>query len=84
MLSEAVGSHDRVVTAKHANHVWHVDLTTVPLGAGFWAPWLPFALAQSWPMGWWVAVVIDHFSRRAMGISVFERKPDAVAVRSFL
>ncbi len=26
----------RVVTAKYPNHVWHVDLTTVPTGAGFW------------------------------------------------
>ena len=46
MPSEAVGSTDRVVTAKRANHVWHTDLTTVPTGAGFWAPWLPFALPQ--------------------------------------
>jgi hypothetical protein len=25
-------------TAKRANHVWHLDLTTVQTGAGFWAP----------------------------------------------
>ena len=81
---EAVAEHGRAVTAKRANHVWHVDLTAVPIGAGFWAPWLPFALAQSSPFGWWVTVVVDHFSRRAMGVSVSGRKPDAVAVRSFL
>ena len=34
------------VTAKCPNHVWHVDLTTVPTTAGFWASWLPFALPQ--------------------------------------
>jgi transcriptional regulator with XRE-family HTH domain len=28
----------RVVTAKHPNHVWHVDLTTVPTSVGIWAP----------------------------------------------
>ena len=35
----------RVVTAKRPNHVWHVDLTTVPTAAGFWTSWLPFAVA---------------------------------------
>ncbi|MBP90676.1 MAG: hypothetical protein CMJ64_28855, partial [Planctomycetaceae bacterium] len=39
----------RVVTAKEPNHVWHVDLTTVPTGSGLWTSWLPFALPQSWP-----------------------------------
>jgi len=45
----------RVVTAKHPGEIWHVDLTTVPTAAGFWAPWLPFAWPQSWPFCWWVA-----------------------------
>ena len=38
----------RVVTAKHPNHVWHVDLTVTPTSVGFWAPWLPFAFPQCW------------------------------------
>ena len=42
----------RVVAAKEPNHVWHIDLTTVPTGRGFWAPWLPFALPQRWPFCW--------------------------------
>ena len=42
----------RVVTANRPNHVWHVDLTAVPISAGFWAPWLPFALPQCWPFCW--------------------------------
>jgi len=71
MPSEASISRDRVVTAKRVNHVWHIDLTTVPTGAGFWAPWLPFAPPQCWPFCWWPAVVIDHYSRRAMGFSAF-------------
>src|SRR5262249_35301915 len=36
------------VTAKHTNHIWHVDLTTVPTSAGHWASWLPFALPMCW------------------------------------
>jgi len=56
----------RVVTAKRPNHVWHVDLSAVPISSGFWTAWLPFALPQRWPFCWWVAVVVDHFSRHAM------------------
>ena len=77
-------SDGRVVTAKRPNHVWHVDLTAAPIGAGFWCSWLPFALPQRWPFCWWVAVVVDHYSRRVMGITIFKAEPSAVAVRAFL
>ena len=39
----------RAVTAKGPNHLWHLDLTTVPTIGGFWISWLPFALPQRWP-----------------------------------
>ena len=74
----------RVVTAQRIHHVWHVDLTLVPTQLGFWASWLPFSLPQCWPFGYWVAVVIDHFSRHAMGFAVFKKYPDSRDVRSFL
>ncbi len=74
----------RIVTAKYPNHVWHVDITAVPIVSGFWAIWSPFALPQRWPFCWWVAVVIDHFSRRVMGISVWESPPSFLQVRRFL
>jgi transposase InsO family protein len=77
-------STGRVVTAKRPNHVWHLDLTTVPTVSGFWASWLPFALLQCWPFCWWVAVVIDHYSRRLIAVAVFPQKPDSVAVCRFL
>jgi len=51
-------------------HIWHVDLTAVPI-VGFWVPWLPFALLRAWPFCWWTAVAEDHFSRRAMGFRAF-------------
>ncbi len=60
----------RVVTAKKPNHVWHIDLTAVPMSGGFWAPWLPLTLPQCWPFCWWLAVAVDHYSRRAMGFAV--------------
>ncbi len=50
----------------------------------FWTSWLPFALPQSWPFCWWVAVAVDHFSRRVMGITVFRQQPTSEAVRAFL
>jgi len=74
----------RVVTAKYHNHVWHVDLTAVPTSVGFWAPWLPFALPQCRPFCWWVAAVIDHHSRRVMGIETFRNNPTTVSVSRFL
>ncbi|MCZ6690614.1 MAG: helix-turn-helix domain-containing protein [Planctomycetota bacterium] len=38
-----------IVKAKGPGHIWHIDLTAVPTGAGFWASWRPFALSQQWP-----------------------------------
>jgi transposase InsO family protein len=74
----------RVVTAKRPNHVWHADLTVVPTRAGMWASWLPFALPQCWPFCWWFAVVVDHYSRKALGYAVFKKQPTSEQVRAFL
>ena len=83
-LGPAANDTKRMVTAKYPNHVWHVDLTTVPILGGFWTSWLPFALPQCWPFCWWVAVVLDHYSRRMMGFAVFAQQPTSVQVRSLL
>ena len=77
-------STGRVVTAKYPNHVWHIDLTVVPVGQGFWCSWLPFALPQRYPFCWWVGVVVDHFSRRVMGIGVFASRPNCQQFCAFL
>jgi len=74
----------RAVTAKSPNRVWHLDLTTVPTIGGFWIPWLPFAIPQRWPFCWWVAVVVDHFSRRAIGSAHFKTEPTARDMTTFL
>ena len=56
----------RVVTAKYPNHVWHVDLTAVPTGLGFWCtPNLPFALPQRWPFCYWLAVAVEAITHAA-------------------
>jgi len=80
----AVAASSRRVRARCPNHVWHVDLTTVPTGAGLWTSWRPWALPQRWPFCWWIAVAVDHYSRRVMGCAVFESQPASAAVRSFL
>jgi putative transposase len=77
-------SKGHVVTANYPGHIWHVDLTAVPTGPGLWCPWLPLALPQRWPFCFWVAVVVDHFSRRAMGATAMKQQPSSAAVRAFL
>jgi putative transposase len=76
-------SSGRTVTAKRPDHVWHVDLTVVPI-AQFWVPWLPFCLPQIWPFCWWVQAVTDHFSRRVMKLGVFKKEPTARQVTDAL
>jgi len=72
------------VTAKRPNHIWHIDLTAIPTSVGFWAPWLPFALPQCWPFCWWVAVVLDHYSRHVMGVATFKNSPTSRSIQKFL
>jgi transposase InsO family protein len=67
----------RAVTAKYPHHVWHIDLTVVPTALGFWVPWVPFAQWPGWPFCWWVTVVLDHYSRKALACGVFKRAPKA-------
>jgi len=74
----------RHIAARHPNHLWHVDLTTVPTALGFWTPWVPFARPQVWPFCWWVGIAVDHYSRRVMGFAVYRGQPSSVAVRNFL
>jgi len=51
---------------------------------GLWTSWLPLALPQCWPFAWWAAVVLDHYSRRVMGITAFAKLPNSQAIRAFL
>jgi transposase InsO family protein len=41
-------------------------------------------LPQRWPFCWWLAVVVDHFSRRTQAIATFAKEPTANEVTSFL
>jgi len=74
----------RGIRSTAANQIWNVDLTTVPTASGFWVPWVPWALPQRWPFCWWVGIIVDHFSRRIMGVAVFTQNPTSVAVRQML
>jgi transposase InsO family protein len=68
------------IISRGPNHTWLVDLTVMPTTAGFWVPWLPFSFLQSWPFCWWIMVVVDHFSRKAVGHAVFKKQPTAAEV----
>ena len=81
---EPASTAGKMVTAKRPNHIWHVDLTTVPTSAGFWVSWRPFAKFQRWPFGWWEAMVVDHASRLVVGFAVFKGQPTSAQVASFL
>ena len=83
-VDPVAGDKGRVVTAKYPSHVWHTDLTVVPTSLGFWVSWLPFSLLQRWPFAHWLALVVDHYSRRAMGFTVFSSQPTSEQVRAFL
>jgi putative transposase len=72
------------VIARRPNHVWGIDLTTVSTARGFWVPWLPEAILPVWPFAWWLAVVVDHFSRRVLALGVFRKQPSAEDVRALL
>ena len=70
--------------SKRPDQIWHIDLTTVPTGWGFWVPWLPWALPQRWPFCWWVGVIVDHYSRRIIGFAIFTQNPTRISVRQML
>ena len=53
-----------VIRVDRPNHVWHIDLASVPTRLGFWTSWSPWAVPQEWPFCWWMAVALDHYSRR--------------------
>ncbi len=72
------------IRSQRPNHIWLTDLTVVPISGGFWTSWLPFAVPQRWPFCWWVAIVLDHFSRKVQGFAVFPKKPTSKILRSFL
>jgi hypothetical protein len=75
----------RRIRSPRPNHIWLVDLTTVPTLAGFWISWLPWPLPQRWPFCCWLAVCVDHFSRsladsRSLRPDIRGSVPAAIAV----
>jgi putative transposase len=70
----------RRIVSRRPNHTWLVNLTIMPTTSGFWVPWSPSAMVQRWPFCWWVAIVIDHYSRAVVGRAVFKQQPSAAEV----
>lgn len=70
----------RVVKAKRPHHVWHVDLTTIPIGPpgrGYWTPWWPFSIVLCWLLSWHLVLVLDHFTRSLLAFRLVRREPSA-------
>jgi len=44
----------------------------------------PFSWLQRWPFCYWLAVFVDHFSKRAVGFAVFLQRAKAKDVNAFL
>ena len=80
----ATKTTQRAIRATRPHHIWLCDLTTVPTSLGFWTSWLPWALPQQWPFCWWVTVVVDHYSRRAVSVAAFPNVPTSGQIRAFL
>jgi len=74
----------RTVTARYPHHVWHIDLSLLPIVTGFWTPWLPFTLPQCWPFCFWICVILDHHSRSVVAWRLFLKQPTAQAVCQLL
>jgi hypothetical protein len=55
-----------------------------PIGGDFGVRWSPHALLQCWPFCWWVGLILDHFSRRVVGVSVFAKEPTAQQICDML
>ena len=66
----------RVVTAKRPDHVWHIDLTAVPIGDGFWTAWLPFSLPQRWPFCFWAGRRGRSLLAKGHGLCRLSRQAD--------
>ena len=45
---------------------------------------MPYSLPALWPFCWWVTCVVDHYSRRVMGLAVFPKEPSSIDIRRFL
>jgi transposase InsO family protein len=73
-----------VVNSDYPHHVWHVALSVVPTAVGFWVPWFPGALGQVWPFCHIVAVIVDHFSRKAITAGTFHKQPSGAAFTRLL
>ncbi len=84
VASAVTDRSERRIRSPRPNHIWLVDLTTVPTLAGFWVTWMPWSVPQRWPFCCWVAVGVDRFSRRIMGVRVSRGRPTAVAMADFL
>lgn len=78
------GAAPPLTVAEHPDHVWHIDLTTIPTSMGFWTPYAPNSSSLAWPFCWWIAVVFDQFSRRVVDFAIYRKHPNSDDVCALL
>lgn len=81
--SKAAPKEPRAVSAKHEHHVWHIDLTMLPL-ASPWVTWSPFALPPVFPFCYWLGAVMDQWTRKIVGFKLFLRQPTGAKIAAML
>ena len=71
------------IVAEYPDHVWSADLTAAPIMG--WISFLsPFRRRTGWPFFCWILVIIDHYSRKAVGFEVFKKEPTSEEVAKAL
>ena len=78
------GKSQTLIVADGPDQVWNLDLTTIPVGGGFWTSYFPFSVPPCWPFCWWIAVVFDQFSRRVLDFELFRQHPNAADICTFM
>ena len=68
------------IRAKRPHHVWHVDLSLVPVVGRFFSGWFPFSVPQCWPFYWWIGAALDQHSRAVVAKAVFRTQPSSAEV----
>lgn len=72
------------VIANYPDHVWHIDITVIPLVSGFLSWIFTNILHTKYPFSWHLLSVIDQYTRRCMHFKLFKNNPTASNVTSFL
>jgi len=64
-----------VVQAQRPNHVWNVDISTIPTCWGLAISWWPTGFPALFPFCWKVIAVLDAYSRKVLATRICRKEP---------